>query len=212
MKDLIIIGASGFGREVAWHVERINACNPTWNLIGFIDDNEKLQGKLINGYPIVGTTEDINKYKDSYFVCAIGSASIRERIVHRISDNRGIKFATIIDPDAIVSDRVTVGEGTIICAGVIVTVNISIGCHCIITGGCTVGHDAVISDYVTVYPSTNISGMVHIGECVELGTGSKVIQGLQIGNNTIIGAGSVVIKDMPDNCKIVGVPARVISL
>ena len=75
MKDLIIIGASGFGREVAWLVERVNKVSETWNLIGFLDDNKSLQGTDVNGYEVLGTTDDAGRFPDAYFVCAIGAAS-----------------------------------------------------------------------------------------------------------------------------------------
>ncbi|MCR5448767.1 MAG: transferase, partial [Solobacterium sp.] len=77
MKDLIIFGASGFGREVAWLTERINAQSPTWNFLGFIDDNSEIQGTFINGYKVLGTSADIVKYPEAYYVCAVGSSRIR---------------------------------------------------------------------------------------------------------------------------------------
>ena len=82
MKDLIIIGASGFGREVAWLVERINKKEPTWKLIGFLDDNDEIQNTAINGYPVLGKTADIDKYHDAYFVCAVGASKTRELIIY----------------------------------------------------------------------------------------------------------------------------------
>ena len=85
MKDLIIIGASGFGREVAWLVERINKVELQWNLLGFIDDNNDIQNTNIGGYPVLGTTEQIVDYSNAQFVCAIGSSKIREIIVNRIT-------------------------------------------------------------------------------------------------------------------------------
>ena len=78
MKDLIIFGASGFGREVAWAVERINKKEPTWNLLGFMDDKEEIQDSIINGYPVLGKTEDIIRYPEAYFVCAVGASRVRE--------------------------------------------------------------------------------------------------------------------------------------
>ena len=208
MTDLIIFGASGFGREVAWLVERINKNRPTWNLLGFMDDNESLIGTTINGYNVIGSSKDVDKYKDVFFVCAVGASKIRKRIINKLGD---CKFATLIDPSVIISDLVNIGEGTIICASNIVTVNINIGKHVIINLDCTIGHDAILKDFVTLYPSVNVSGITNIGECVELGTGTQIIQGKKIGNNTIVGAGSVVVKDLPDNCTAVGIPARPIK-
>lgn len=211
MKDLIIIGASGFGREVAWLVERINAQEPAWKLLGFIDDNQSIQGKHINGYAVLGTTSAIADYPDAYLVCAVGAAKVRKNIIERIKENYNVKFATLIDPSVERSDYLNIGAGSIICAHSILTVNIEIGNHVIINLDCTVGHDVKLKDYVTVYPSVNVSGNVLIGECVELGTGTQIIQGKEIGSETIVGAGAVVVKDLPAKCTAVGSPARPIK-
>ena len=119
-----------------------------------------------------------------------------------------VHFATLIDPLAIISDRVQIGVGCIVCAGSILTVDITIGNHVIINLDCTLGHDVIIGDYVTVYPSVNISGNVEIGGEAELGTGTQIIQGKQIGKQSIIGAGAVVVKDIPEKCTAVGSPAK----
>lgn len=212
MKNLIIIGASGFGREVAWLVERINKVSETWNLMGFLDDNQALQGTDVNGYKVLGTTDDAAGFPDAYFVCAIGSARIREKIINKITKRRPeTKFAILIDPSVVKSDLVEIGEGSIICAHTIITVNIKIGRHVIINLDCTVGHDAVLYDFVTLYPSANISGITEIGPCSELGTGMQVIQGKRIGAYTIVGAGAVVVKDIPDASTAVGNPAKPIK-
>ena len=211
LKNLIIIGASGFGREVAWLVERINKVDPTWNLIGFIDDADEIQGKSINGYAVLGKTEDVSKF-DAYFVCAVGSAKIREQIINRITEiKKDIQFATLIDPSVEMSELINIGEGTIICAHSILTVNIEVGKHVIINLDCTVGHDAVLQDYVTLYPSVNVSGITNIGHCSELGTGVQIIQAKMVGNYSIVGAGAVIVKDIPDKCTAVGSPAKPIK-
>lgn len=212
MKDLLIIGASGFGREVAWLVERINEVTPTWNLLGFIDDNEEIRGQKINGYEVVGTHKCVVDYPNAHYVCAVGSSKIRKKIISNVKSLiPDIKFATLIDPSVKVSKLVNIGEGTIICAGSILTVNIEIGQHVIINLDCTVGHDAILNDFVTLYPSVNVSGATNIGECVELGTGMQIIQGKTIGAHTIVGAGAVVVKDLPEKCTAVGSPAKPIK-
>ena len=111
----------------------------------------------------------------------------------------------------ILSKSVSIGEGTIICAGTIATVDISIGKHVIINLDCTLGHDDAIADYVTIYPSVNISGNVTVGECSELGTGMQIIQGKNIAPNTIIGAGAVVVKDLNESGTYIGSPAKKIK-
>jgi len=103
---------------------------------------------------------------------------------------------------------VDVGPGSMICAGNIITVDISLGRHTIVNLDCTIGHDAVFQDYVTLCPSVNMSGMTHIGSCVEFGTGTQVLQGKRVCGDVVVGAGAVVNKDITEPGTYVGVPAR----
>lgn len=207
MKDLYIIGAGGFGREVAWLVKRINQINPTWNLKGFIDDNESRWGSKEGNYPVYGGCEYLKAQGAVYAVCAIGSAKIRKRVIEKLNGS-SVRFATLVDPSVLMSDRIILGEGSIICAGTILTVDIKIGNHVIINLNSTVGHDAVLDDFVTIYPSVNVSGMTHLGECSEYGTGMQIIQGIKVAENTIIGAGAVVVRNIEEEGVYAGCPAR----
>lgn len=210
MKDLYIIGAGGFGREVAWIVERINSIKPTWNLKGFIDDNETLWGSKEGEYHVFGGCEYLSALEDVYAVCAVGSSNVRKKIIEKLKDT-SVKFATLVDPSVLYSNSVKIGEGAIVCAGTIITVNVNIGDHVIVNLDCTIGHDAVIDDFVTIYPSVNVSGNVLIGECSELGTGTQIIQGKKVISNTIIGAGAIVVKDCIESGTYVGSPAKKLS-
>lgn len=210
MKDLYIFGAGGFGREVAWIVERINSIKPTWNLKGFIDDNETLWGSKEGEYHVFGGCEYLSALEDVYAVCAVGSSNVRKKIIEKLKDT-SVKFATLVDPSVLYSNSVKIGEGAIVCAGTIITVNVNIGDHVIVNLDCTIGHDAVIDDFVTIYPSVNVSGNVLIGECSELGTGTQIIQGKKVISNTIIGAGAIVVKDCIESGTYVGSPAKKIK-
>lgn len=210
MKDLYIIGAGGFGREVAWIVERINSIKPTWNLKGFIDDNETLWGSTEGEYHVFGGCEYLSALEDVYAVCAVGSSNVRKKIIEKLKDT-SVKLATLVDPSVLYSNSVKIGEGAIVCAGTIITVDVNIGDHVIVNLDCTIGHDAVIDDFVTIYPSVNVSGNVLIGECSELGTGTQIIQGKKVISNTIIGAGAIVVKDCIESGTYVGSPAKKIK-
>lgn len=210
MKDIYIVGAGGFGREVLWLIQRINNVNLEWNIKGFIDDNKSIQNTIIDEYPVVGTTDDLENI-DGYVVIAIGNSCIKKNIVERIKSISNVKFATLVDPSAIMSNRVDIGEGSIICAGNIITVDIKIGNHVILNLDCTVGHDVVINDFVTVYPSANISGNTMIGRCSEIGTGTKIIQGTFICDNVVLGAGATVVKDIMVEGTYVGTPTKKIK-
>ena len=212
MKDLVIVGAGGFGREVAWLVEDINNNNREWNLLGFIDENEQNHGNELNGYKVLGGFDYLNNKKNIYYVCAIGNAKVRKEIVEKKCSKYNIKPSNLIHPSVIMSKKYNkMGEGCIICASNIITVNFNLGDHIIVNLDCTIGHDVVINDYVTIYPSVNVSGNCNIGECVELGTGTQVIQGNNIGDRTIVGAGSVVIRNIEGDKVAVGVPTKVIK-
>ena len=110
MKDLYIIGAGGFGREVAWLVERINEVNPTWNLEGFIDDNKNLWGTDCGDYPVLGGCDYLKSQKSEvWLVCAVGSAKVRKKIIEKFAGS-SVRFATVIDPSVLVSKRVEIGS------------------------------------------------------------------------------------------------------
>lgn len=208
MKQIVIIGAGGFGREVQWLIERINEKEKKWNIMGYIDDGIEA-GTEINGYSVLGGVDTLLEMQDNIcVVCAIGSSIARKKVIERLSDKKNIEFPNLIDPSVKMSKYVQIGEGNIICAGTILTVNITIEDFVILNLDCTVGHDVVLNSFVTVYPSVNISGCVTIGKYTEVGTGTQIIQGKRISENTIIGAGSVVVRDIEKLGTYVGVPAK----
>lgn len=210
MKNIVIIGAGGVGREVSLIIQQINELNQTWNLIGFIDDNVNNWGKVINGYSVIGGIEALEfLYPDTYVVIAIANYEVKKKIVNRI--NNKFKFATITHPKVWIHDYMTIGEGTIIYEGAILTANIEIGNHVIISPKCGVGHDSIIKDYVSLLWNVNVSGNDLIEEGVMMGSGSTVIQGKKIGKGSIIGAGAVVTEDIECFSTSVGVPAKVIK-
>ena len=205
MNNIVIVGASGFGREVAWLIEN----SDNWNVKGFVDDNKDLENKSVNDYPVLGTIDFLlNANEKTNVVVAIGNPQIRKKIVERLQSNKNISFPNIVDKDVIIDRTITLGFGNIICKGNILTTNIEIGNFNHINLSCTIGHDVQFHDYITVYPGVNISGNVIMNDCVEVGTGTKIIQGKKIVEETVIGAGSVVVKDIVENGTYIGVPAK----
>jgi len=212
LRKLAVFGAGGFGLEVAMLIEQINLVSNEWEMIGFFDDGEPL-GKIVNGYPIIGGVAELNQWDSKLFiVLALGIPNTKKRVLAKIN-NPNISYPILVHPSVIMGNRkfVEIGEGSIICAGTIITTNISIGRHVILNLACTVGHESQIGDYCSFMPTCNISGEVEIGESNFWGTGVKVINRVNVGSNVIIGAGAVVNKDIPDNVVAVGVPAKVIK-
>ncbi|MBQ9274874.1 MAG: acetyltransferase [Succinivibrio sp.] len=211
MRDLVIVGAGGFGREVCWLIEENNKRKPQWQILGFVDDPHKPHERL--RYPIVGDDEWLLNYaKPICAVICIANTTIRGRIAQRLKQNPHLSFPVIQAHDALIGSGSTAGEGSIICSGVKITVDATIGDFCIVNLNCTVGHDACLDNLVTLYPDVKISGHVKIGQGSEIGTGTAVIQGLSLGERCVVGAGAAVISDLPADCTAVGVPARVIKV
>jgi sugar O-acyltransferase (sialic acid O-acetyltransferase NeuD family) len=141
----------------------------------------------------------------------MGETKIRERAVNQAKE-LGFKFATLIHPNVLVDkSTVLIGEGCIICAGNILTVNITVGNHVIINIDCTIGHDCVLEDFVTVSPGCHLSGYTTVRHGAYLGTGAVTTEKHEIGSSSIIGAGAVVVRNIPANVTAVGIPAKVIN-
>jgi sugar O-acyltransferase (sialic acid O-acetyltransferase NeuD family) len=210
-KKIAIFGAGGFGREVAMLIEQINSSENTWEIIGFYDDGVQIATELY-GYKVLGGIEELNKEdKELCVIFAIGDPKIKKKVINRI-DNSKITFPVLIHPNALLGSKdVNFGEGCIVTAGNIITVNVNVGKHVILNLACTIGHDTIIGDYCSFMPAVNISGEVEIKEGVYVGTGAKIINQLEIGANTVVGAGAVVSKTLPANCTAVGIPAKPIK-
>lgn len=211
MKNIAIIGAGGFGREVKTIIDSINKVNPSYKFVGFYDDGFE-KGAVVNGYPVLGGIEEINSLTEACsIVIAVADPKTKATIFSKIK-NINVDYPNIIDPNVLISDDyVEMGVGNIICAGTIITCNIIIKDFVILNLMCTVGHDTMISSFSSFMPSVNISGEVLIHEKVYVGTGAKIINQLEIGQNTIVGAGAVVSKSLPENCTAVGIPAKPIK-
>lgn len=212
-KDIIIIGAGDFGREVVALINRINnnSDDMYYNIIGFVDDNEMLINTNVDGVPVLGNIEWLNNYdKDVCAVCSIGVGKIRKLVINKIT-NPKIEYPILVDPSVIILGNIVIGEGTIICANNVISINCKIGKHSIVNLSCTLGHDDVLGDYCTINPGSNISGFVLLEDCVDIGTGTKIIQHISVKTNSIVGAGTVVVRDVMSNVTVVGNPARVIK-
>lgn len=195
-----IIGAGGFGREIYWSLsldERIDT-------VFFVDD-EYWDGVDEKVLPL--SKFDPNEYE---VVVAIADSYHRERIVDGLPKNT--KYFTHIHPTAQIHGQdVVIGEGSIVCAGSIITTNVKIGKHAHINLITTIGHDCIIGDYFTTAPGVQISGNETIGNKVYFGTRSCVKQKMTICDNVVIGMNSGVVKDITEPGVYVGTPARKIK-
>ena len=205
-EKVFILGAGGFARETFDIYIDLGREN---DVLGFIEENCKREGQLLNGKPIydVSYLNRFGKGDKPLLIGAIGSTK-RKHLIERLQ-KEGYKFDTVIHPSVICSRWVKIGEGSIITPGVIMTCQIDIGRHVIINLGARIGHDVKIGDYVTISPGSEIMGHVTIGNEVYVGVNATIINNIQIGDGAIVAAGAVVIEDVPEMSMVAGVPAKV---
>ncbi len=205
--DIAIVGAGGLGKETAVLIDQINAHTKTWNIVGFFDDGIE-KGSNVLSIPVLGGILELNQFsKPLNIIIAIGNPVVKAQLAERII-NSFLIFPILIHPTALIGRQVTIGEGTIITAGCVLTVDIQVGKHVLLNLNTTVGHDVILDDYTSVMPGAHLSGSVKVGKAVFIGTGVSVLQHIQLGDKAIIGAGAVVTKSIPQAQTVVGVPAR----
>lgn len=206
MNKLVIIGAGPHSKVIL----DIFLQMKEYEVVGLTDPT--IEGYVL-GYPILGTDEILQDLKQQGIECAfvaLGNNKIRKR-VFCIAESLGFKMVNAISPRASISEFAKLSEGIAVMPGAIINACASIGKGTIINTNASIDHDCQIDAFAHIAPGCAISGSTYIGEETLLGTGSRVIDKIHIGNKVIVGAGSVVIRNLDSNCKVVGVPAKIIK-
>ncbi|MDD4564902.1 MAG: acetyltransferase [Eubacteriales bacterium] len=209
MKKIIIIGAGGNSKVIIDIILSRIELGEKIQIMGILDDDENK--KSLTDYPVLGPVSRISTFRENkeiYFVNGVGDNHTRKRIYETYSIEQ---YYTAVHPSAIIGSRVTIEQGCVIMAGVIINAGCSIGKQALINTGAIIEHDNRIGAFAHVASGAVTAGNVTVGECSMLGTGTKVIQGISIGSCVMIGAGAVVIGDIRDNATAVGVPVRIIK-
>ena len=211
-QPLVVIGGGGFGRETLDVVEAINRALPgSYEVLGVVDDapTERTRNLLEQrGVAWLGGVDAWLASDDSaHYVIGIGSPATRHALASRL-DAIGRQAATLVHPRAGIGSVGNIGEGTVICAGVEVSTNVTIGRHVHLNPAATIGHDSVLEGAVSINPAAVISGDVRVAERVLIGAGAVVLQGLTVGTDAVVGAAACVVRDVDPGSVLKGVPAR----
>ncbi len=200
-------GASGHGKVVADIIAFSGM-----ELLGFVDDDAAKAGTRVAGVLVIGTAAALPDLlaQGAAAIVTIGSNQARTAKAQEL-ERLGFKFATAIHPSAAVARDVVVNAGTVIMARAIVNSGTSIGAHVIVNSGATVDHDCVLADGVHISPGASLAGGVVVGTNTQVGIRASVIQRIKIGADAIVGAGAVVIRDVPSGVTVVGNPARTLN-
>jgi sugar O-acyltransferase (sialic acid O-acetyltransferase NeuD family) len=206
---VLILGAGGHAQVVADILLRSLEKRGVYKPIGFLDDNPKLIGTTFLSLPVLGIIAQLDESKHDAVIVAIGDNHTRARLFQLVKA-RGERVVSAVHPSATLAPDVCLREGAMICAGVVVNTGTVICDDVILNTGCTVDHHNYVGSHAHVAPGVHLGGNVHIGEGAFIGIGTAVIPGCSVGEWAMIGAGSVVTKDIPPYATAVGMPARVI--
>jgi sugar O-acyltransferase (sialic acid O-acetyltransferase NeuD family) len=207
--DIVLVGASGQAKVIADIVE----CAGEHRIVG-VCDRDRPVGSDFMGYPVLGTDLELPLLAERMGIpgalIAIGDNWVRGRLAeHFLREAPGLAFPAAVHPSCILGRRVTVGEGTIIMAGVVVNGPTHIGRHTAVCTRASLDHDSVLDDFSSLGPGATLGGGVHVGAYTAFGIGATCRHSIRIGAHTVVGAGAVVVTDLPDNVVALGVPARI---
>lgn len=211
----VIFGTGGFAREVDWLLfDLYQAERADFRADAFVtEDGGNLAGTTLKGRPVFAESEFIAARAGSDVNCflALGQPQVRARCAERLLHVPGFNFPSVMHPTVVTDTRegaVRIAEGTIVCAGSIITTDVTIGRFVHVNLDCTIGHDAVIGDFSTLSPGVHVSGNVRFDAEVYAGTGAAFIERIAVVRGAVIGAGAVVRESIREAGTYVGVPAR----
>lgn len=208
-KRVVIWGASGHARVVA----DIVRATGHYEIAGFIDDlSPDRNGETFEEASIIGGRESLAASRRAgvtHAIVAFGDCAARLAAARHVLAE-GLALAVAVHPSAVVAASARVGAGTVIAANAVVNPGSTVGANVIVNTSSSIDHDCDVADGVHIAPGVRLAGNVRVGEATWVGIGATVTDGRSIGQRCVIGAGAVVVSDIPDEVVAYGVPARVI--
>jgi sugar O-acyltransferase (sialic acid O-acetyltransferase NeuD family) len=211
-KQVIIIGVGGYSANLVDMMRDANAAagQELWRPAGFLDDDPRRHNSDYYGLPVLGSLDDASRFSDAFFINAIGStksAALKSKLIERVGAPPE-RFVTLIHSSAYVSSSTKIGPGTTITQNCVVMANVTIGMHVKILPMATISYGCNIGDFSTIAGGSVLAADVRLGGSVYVGANSAIREFIEIGENTIIGMGAMVIRNVPPNSMVGGIPAR----
>ncbi len=203
IKDLVIYGAGGLGREILSLIRRDYA--DEWRVVGFVDDSE-YGPESIYGVRVYDKT--FLDSRNFAVILAIGNPVFKGKIFSELLEYRNIEFPNIISRKAIVNHYIHLGKGNVITDFCWISTNVTIGDGVLVNVATTIGHDSKIGDFVSIMPQCAISGKVNVENSSLIGAKSFILQGKHIGQRSVVAAGSCVFRNVDDGETVWGNPAH----
>lgn len=207
LKNLIIIGAGGFGREIYGWARQTKENGISWRIKGFLDDNEKALDNFKYDVDILSGIREYRPEANDLFVCAIGNMKLKKQIIAMILKKNG-RFANIIHPTVVIGDNVRLGTGIILCPYSVVSSNAVLGDFVCVNLHASVGHDVKIGDWSFVGTGSAVNGNAVLDNSVFMGGHVIILPKSSIGAGTVVGAGSMVVGHVGSNITVFGIPAK----
>ena len=205
MKNLIIIGAGGFAREVYWNAQKTEGFNSDWKIKGFLDGDVKLSDedykKLPEGVAVLGDVDNYEICNDDVFTCAVGTPEVRKKLIEKML-NRGAKFINLISRNANILPTVKIGNGVMIWFNSFISDNVQIGDYSLISASTIIGHDVKIGKYCCIMAHVDVNGWSEVGDNVFIGSHAAICPKSKIEDNAYIGIGSIVLKKVRAGKKV----------
>lgn len=205
---MIIVGAKGFAKELLDVVEKAKIIK---SVVFYDDINSFASPLLFEKFPVLRSENEVVEYfksDDPRFTIGIGNPILRKRMFEKFIKLGGQFTSTISSLAVIGNHEVIIKDGANILPGAIISNNVSIGYGCIVYYNAIITHDVILGDFVEISPSATLLGRCSIGNFTQVGANATILPDIRIGNNVVIAAGSVVTMDVPDNCLVAGVPAK----
>jgi sugar O-acyltransferase (sialic acid O-acetyltransferase NeuD family) len=207
---LLLVGAGGFARETLELIRAINRVAPTWSVLGLLDDNPSMQGRVVGGAPVIGGSAAVHEHPDAMVVACVASPDEPGRRLALVDRLRlpAERYARLVHPTAVLPESASAGPGSVVHATSVLTADVAIGAHVAVMPAVVLTHDVVVEDGVTFGTRVSVAGGATIGRGAYIGAGALVRERLTVGAGALVGMGAVVTKPVPDGEVWVGVPAR----